>query len=443
MRYLILTILIITNIFAFSSEQIFDKLLQKVKEGYKEQTLEDKNREQKFLDDMKNQQKMVNDIKNEIKKAKTLSKKLKSSIKSNEVELQKLANDLELATGDLGELFGTVKQFSSDMNVDIKESLVSAQYPKRDKFLQDLSTKNELPNIKELEKLWFIMFQEIVESGKVVKFSTQIIKKEGSKSFEDVIRVGNFSATTQDSFLKYSSNNSIFIEPSSQPNSSISTIKEFFNSNSNISETVIDPTRGTILDLVAQKPTIKERISQGGNIGYIIIGLGVLGLIFAIFKYIWLSYISFRVNSQLKNISKVNSKNPLGRVISAYESNKSMNLSDLEYRVDEAFYKEIPPLQSGLSMIKLFAATAPLLGLLGTVTGMIVTFQAITLFGTSDPRLMAEGISQALITTMLGLIVAIPLLFAHTILSSKAKKIITTLEQSATSLIANKIDRDD
>ena len=441
MKYILLSLLVISNLFASQNDQIFKELLEKVKSGYKEQTLEDKQREQRFLNDVKNQQKMLTKMKADVKKAKDISLRLKNKIKSNEMKLQKLSTELDIASGDLGELFGTVKQVSSDMNVHIKNSLISSQFPKRKEFLKELSSKKELPNINELEKLWYITFQEIIESGKIVKYTTDVISKEGEKTTEEIIRIGNFNALNQDSFLKYNTSNSLFIELLVQSSyGDMSKISDYFNSDEKISETIVDPTRGVILDVMSQKPNLQERLSQAGAIGFIIILLGIIGIVFALYKYIRLVFVAKQVNEQLKNSSNIDTSNPLGRILQAYETNKNMSHGDLEYKVDEAFHKEIPSIQSGFSMIKLFAATTPLLGLLGTVTGMILTFQSITLFGTSDPKLMAGGISQALITTMLGLIAAIPLLFAHTLLNSKSKKIMNILEQNSIALIAKKMD---
>ncbi len=440
MKYLFLLFILVTSIFANNSDKVFQELLEKVKVGYKIQTTQDKKREKKFLLDVKAQKNMLLESTKKIQKAKKISKFFKNTIKENEIKLQSLSNDLDLASGDLGELFGTVKQVSSDMNVHIKASLISSQFPKRKEFLKELISKDALPDIKELEKLWYIMFQEIIESGKVVKYKTKVISKEGTQKVENIIRFGNFNAISNNSFLKYNASNSLFVEPSFQPNRKyISLIKEYFNSNEKISEIAIDPTRGNILDIISQKPNLEQRISQGGIIGYIIIALGVIGLLFALIKYVWLCSIKIKIKKQLKDRNNIRVNNPLGRILKVYNKNKHIDEVDLEYKIDEAFCKEVPSIQSGFSMIKLFAATTPLLGLLGTVTGMILTFQSITLFGTSDPKLMAGGISQALITTMLGLIAAIPLLFAHTFLSSKAKKIISILEQTSISFL-NKDD---
>lgn len=441
MKAIILSLLIVSSLFSSQSEEVFQNLLQKVKVGYKEQTKLDKQREINFLRDVKNQKKVLEKLKQKVKKAKQVSKKLRIDIRQNETKLQKASNDLDLTTGDLGEVFGTVKQISSDMNVHVKNSFITSHFPDRKTFFEKLSSKKELPNISELEKMWYLILQEIVESGKIVKYQAAVITKEGKKNIQDIIRLGTFNVLSKDSFLKYDGSKFMFIEPSNQPGYKyVSKVSKFFNSKEKIEEVIIDPSKGTILELITQKPTFKERISQGGVIGYIIIGLGLIGVSFAFVKYIWLSFMYIRIKKQLKNVTKININNPLGRILKVYENNKNLSNADLEYRVDEAFFREIPPIQSGFSMVTLFAATTPLLGLLGTVTGMILTFQSITLFGTSDPKLMAGGISQALITTMLGLIAAIPLLFTNTLLRSKSKKIINILEQNSIALIAKKTE---
>ena len=438
MKKLFLILFLITNI--WGAEEVFQELLLKVKQGYKIQTKEDRKREQRFLNDVAKQQNMIKEIKKEIAQAKNLSKKLKKTIGGNEEKLQKLTNKLELSTGDFGELFGTVKQISSDLNVHIKNSLVSSQYPQRVEFLNTLNSKQELPDIKELEKLWYIILQEIVESGKIVKYDTPVIWENSLQENKQIVRIGNFNTVAKDGFLQYDPSNRLFVKPTYQPDLGYrSDVNSYINSEEKIAQTVIDPTRGAILEMYSQKPTLEQRLKQGGAVGYIIIFLAFTGILFALGKYIWLSFVHYRVKKQLKNTTGSKLDNPLGRIIDTYEKNRLLPVGDLEYKVDESFYKEIPPLQSGFSMIKLFAATTPLLGLLGTVTGMILTFQSITMFGTNDPKLMAGGISQALITTMLGLIAAIPLLFAHALLNSKAKKVINILEQNAMALIARKM----
>ncbi len=439
MRSIFIILLFFSTLYS-SESRVFDDLLKKAKESSLTQSKEDKLREKRFMEDLKNQQAALDLLKKQIQEEELLSNTLREGIDAKEEELVLLDAKLKEANSELGELFGTVKQISTDLSVKVNTSLVSLEHPQRREFLKNLLNQRTLPNIEQLEEIWRIMLQEIIEAGNIRKFSSKVLSN-ASFEYQDVIRIGNFNIISKNAFLQYDSFNSVLIEPISQPNFAIlSVLNRYFNSTNEISELIVDPTKGSLIEMISYKPTVQERIRQGGVIGYIIIVIGIVGILFAFFKYIWLFVISIKVKRQLKNLDTKISNNPLGRIINIYNDNKNLDATDLEYRIDEALYKETPTLQGGFSMIKLFAAASPLLGLLGTVTGMILTFQSITMFGTSDPKLMAGGISQALVTTMLGLSVAIPLLFAHTVLNSKAKKIINILEQQSLSLIAKRLN---
>ena len=439
MRSIFIILLFFSTLYS-SESRVFDDLLKKAKESSLTQSKEDKLREKRFMEDLKNQQAALDLLKKQIQEEELLSNTLREGIDAREEELVLLDAKLKEANSELGELFGTVKQISTDLSVKVNTSLVSLEHPQRREFLKNILNQRTLPNIEQLEEIWRIMLQEIIEAGNIRKFSTKVLSN-ASFEYQDVIRIGNFNIISKNAFLQYDSFNSVLIEPISQPNFAIlSVLNRYFNSTNEISELIVDPTKGSLIEMISYKPTVQERIRQGGVIGYIIIVIGIVGILFAFFKYIWLFVISIKVKRQLKNLDTKISNNPLGRIINIYNDNKNLDATDLEYRIDEALYKETPTLQGGFSMIKLFAAASPLLGLLGTVTGMILTFQSITMFGTSDPKLMAGGISQALVTTMLGLSVAIPLLFAHTVLNSKAKKIINILEQQSLSLIAKRLN---
>ena len=203
-----------------------------------------------------------------------------------------------------------------------------------------------------------------------------------------------------------------------------------------ISAGVVDPSRGAILNLFLQMPTLLERVNQGGLVGYIIVILGFLGVALAIERIVSLSRVAKQVRAQLSAGSASAGDSPLARVWQAYEANKTVDVETLELKLDDAILKEMPALERGLALLKLLSGVAPLLGLLGTVTGMILTFQAITLFGTGDPKLMAGGISQALVTTVLGLVVAIPILLLHAVASTRSREVVQVLEEQATGLIA-------
>jgi biopolymer transport protein ExbB len=126
---------------------------------------------------------------------------------------------------------------------------------------------------------------------------------------------------------------------------------------------------------------------------------------------------------------------PVARVLQAGLQTCHMQREEMENALQEAILREIPPMERFLSTLGMLAAIAPLLGLLGTVTGMIDTFHVITLHGTGDPRLMSGGISEALVTTMLGLSVAIPLMLSQTLLNRSVDKTIGQMEEKAVALV--------
>ena len=176
---------------------------------------------------------------------------------------------------------------------------------------------------------------------------------------------------------------------------------------------------------------------MGGIVGYIIMTLGLIALLIALERLLVLTITANKVSSQLKS-NELKANNPLGRVLLASEKHKDSDLETLELKLGEAILKETPALTKALLFLKIIAVVAPLLGLLGTVTGMINTFQVITLFGTGDPKLMAGGISQALVTTVQGLSVAIPTVLLHTLVTGRSRKITHVLQEQSAGIIAER-----
>ena len=264
-----------------------------------------------------------------------------------------------------------------------------------------------------------------------------MITANGDEVKEDVIRVGLFNVIANGKYLQYQSATGKLEELARQPKSRfLETAENLSKAKSGKVKFGIDPTRGQLLGLLVQEPTLRERIDQGGTIGYITIALGIFGLIIAIIRLIQLTLIGIQVAAQKRNRSKPSTNNPLGRVLKVFYDNTKIDTESLELKLGEAVLKETPKLVRFNTLLKVIAVVAPLLGLLGTVTGMIITFQAITLFGTGDPKLMAGGISQALVTTVLGLCVAIPTVLMHTLVSGRSRRIIEVLEEQATGMVA-------
>ncbi len=424
-----------------TSEATLQSLLQQVKSDGLKEDASHRERESIFLENSEKQKTLLNKSEKELRQTKATTKRLKASFDTNEERLSSLEESLRKRLGNLGEMFGVVRQVSQDMSAIREHSLLSVELGAHSDVLDKLSNSKALPSINELEKLWYELQLQMTKQGESKKFDASYINTQGLKVSGQIAHLGPFVAITDTGYLNFDFETKMFVELPKQP-SQASHVSEFYNNEDTFSDIYIDPTRGVLLGLSSQSPSVIDRIKQGGLIGYIIISLAMAGLLYALFILVYMIKTNSNVKQQLNNIDQPLSDNPLGRILSVYQhEDKEVDLETLEMKLDEAVLKELPALERGLSLLKLLAAVAPLLGLLGTVTGMIATFQSITLFGTGDPKLMAGGISQALITTVLGLVAAIPLLFMHNIVSSRSRELVQILDQQSAGLIAQKAQK--
>ncbi|MGC6511415.1 MAG: MotA/TolQ/ExbB proton channel family protein [Parvibaculales bacterium] len=413
------------------------QLLERVKQGRVTDNADNKRREAAFLKNRDQQQNLLNRTNNAIKREEARSERLEQEFNENELKLAELEGLLQERLGVFGELFGIVRQVAGETKAQVDSSIISGELPGRGAFLEELSKTKGLPSMKQLEGLWFELQREMTAQGEVKTFEGKIVAQDGSAQPSLITRVGPFSAISEDQgFLRYSGEGR-FTTLGRQPPARFLDGADALTSASagELTAGVVDPSRGAILELFLQTPNLSERIGQGGLVGYVIISLGIIGVLMAFERILTLTRLGRSINNMLES-GNLQGDNPLGRVWEAYSANRGVDVETLELKLDDAILKEMPALERGLSTIKLISGVAPLLGLLGTVTGMILTFQAITLFGTGDPKLMAGGISQALMTTVLGLVVAIPTLLLHSIASTRSKEVVQVLEEQATGLIA-------
>lgn len=434
-RYILTITLFTTLSFALNLEG----LLQSVKKDSNTELANEKQRLQEFIDNKNEQAAILEKAKKELAKVEAKSEELKKTIDDNEIILEEKETELETKAASLGEMFGSVRQTSADFLTNFQNSLTASQDPAKEELLSKFANSKKLPNIEELTTFWHSMLDEIIKSGNISQYNANVILNTGEKANEEVTRVGLFAAVANGKYLTYSNDMKSLVELAVQPNATVLTEAKTFESSSDIKNITIDPTRGTLFQMLENNPTILDRINQGGIVGYVIIALGSIGLLFAFFKVLILNTYSIKIKKQIKNLDTPNEKNSLGKIANVFYENVNDSINDLEIKLGEAIIKETNRIKKGQSFVKLLAAVTPLLGLLGTVTGMIATFQAITLFGTGDPKLMAGGISTALITTVLGLVTAIPLLFAYTYISSKADSLVSILEEQSIGLLAKTI----
>ncbi len=441
-KLILLCLLFITSQPVFSDHLGLDQLLREVKKSQSIEAKINKTREAQFLADKNNQRQLLQSALAEFSKQDQLSDQLKMHLEMNEASLSLLETNLKDKSGVLGELFGVARQAAGDLKADFHSSLISAQFPKRIGQLDALANNKALPTISQLEHLWYALQHEMTESGKVVHFTSQV-QISGTIQEAKVIRIGTFNALSDGKYLEFLPDTGRYHLLEKQPESRyLSMAEEFSNTTVNTAPVAvgIDPTRGVILGMLIQAPSAVERVKQGGIIGYIILVLGFVGFIYAIYRWVSLFFVGKKMEAQL-HLDKAQDDNPLGRVMIAANQDTTVDTDNLELILDEAIIREMPFLEKGLPMIKLLAAVAPLLGLLGTVTGMIATFQSISLFGTGDPKLMASGISQALVTTMLGLCIAIPLLFLHSLVASRSRRLMMVLNEQTAGLICRRLEK--
>ncbi|MDH3418275.1 MAG: MotA/TolQ/ExbB proton channel family protein [Gammaproteobacteria bacterium] len=419
----------------------FDELLAAVRSDAAARSAENTEREQRFLDSRNEQQTMLDEVRADLAAENARSDQLKQQFDSNELSLGELTETLRVRVGNMGELFGVVRQVAGDTKGVIDTSLVSAQLPGRSTQADELAQSRGLPSIQELTDLYVLLLEEMAESGKVARFDAEVISAEGLAGQAEVVRVGVFNVISGDEFLQYVPESTSLQALARQPAGRFRSLAEGLSAaTSGVVPMALDPSRGAILGLLIQAPSLVERIQQGGIVGYVIIVLGLLGVLVALERMLSLWRASRGIHAQLRS-SRADTGNALGRILSVYDINRSVDNETLERKLDEAILREAPLLERWQGWIKVLAAVAPLLGLLGTVVGMIRTFQAITLFGTGDPKLMAGGISQALVTTVLGLCVAIPLVLLHSLVASRSKTLVEILEEQSAGIIARHSDK--
>jgi biopolymer transport protein ExbB len=444
-----------TTVFALSSMQAIGQassltnLLDLVRQDAVAESTDYRNRVQEFESNANRQQQILDTTKQRYEEQETLQGQLSDTFEENQITIGQKREVLRDARGDLNELFGTLQGVAGDFLSTFEDSLISAQYPGRSEALEEFIDKAgstiEQLNVNEIETFWYYMQQEMTESARVVTYSGEVTLPTGDTVNRQITRIGSFNAVSDGDYLSYNGEiGHLQVLPKQPASGIVSSARALESANSGFTRVGIDPTGGVggqVMANLVNFPSAQEQVqANSGTIGFIIIGVGIVGILLGFYRLLMLTLISVKVRTQLKS-DKAIKNNPLGRVLMVAESNPDSDTETLELKLGEAILQETPELESMLTLIKMIATIAPLGGLLGTVTGMIVVFQQITVYGAGDPTIMAGGISSALMTTVLGIVVAIPTIFMHTVVKSRADAIIHILEQQATGMIAQKAER--
>jgi biopolymer transport protein ExbB len=416
------------------------ELLDMVKEGLTVESRANQQREEQFRYARDDQERLLEEALASLAQKEMLSQALESEFNENENALAVAEERLVESLGQMGEVFGVVRQIATDLSGQLWDSLTSSQVEPRKDLLERLGRSKELPSTEDLEALWFELQREMTEQGQVVSYTADVLTMEGQVERQEVVRAGPFSVMANGRYLMWEPAQEKLRELSRQPPARyLDTVAPFLATTSGFAPLAVDPSRGSLLSALGDTPDFQERIAQGGYVGFVIIGLGIMAMLIGAVRWVSISVAGRRVSAQQKS-NEVRESNPLGRILSVYEKNRGLDSEALELKLDEVVLRETSVLERFLWIVKTVSVVAPLLGLLGTVTGMIQTFQAITLFGAGDPKMMAGGISEALVTTMLGLTIAIPLVLLYDLLANTTRRIIGILDEQSAGLVASRAE---
>lgn len=415
-----------------------EQLLERVQDRVETEREEDRGREDAFLREQERQAELLAQVERALARAEAHSQSLENRYNGNEEQIAVHEKRLSERLGQLGELFGVVRQVATDLQSQVWESLTSSQVGSRSELLERLGRSQGLPSTGDLRKLWFELQREMTEQGRVVRYAAPVLEDGSELRQAEVVRAGPFTAIADGKYLLWQPTEQMLREPDRQPPSRyLETVESFERGGPGFRRLAVDPSRGPLLEALTYTPSFVERIQQGGYVGYTILLLGGIAVLIGLARGVTISIAGRRVAAQ-QTRDEPDPGNPLGRVVGVYDANRHADPETLELKLDKAVLRESSKLMRLLWIVRAASLITPLLGLLGTVTGMIQTFQMITLYGAGDPKLMADGISEALVTTMLGLTTAIPLVLLHATLSSSASRIADVLSGTSVGLVADR-----
>ncbi len=428
MKRLLPCLLLVGNLAAAPAS--LDELLQQVRSERTTEQRHNQAREARFLADRDRQRERLDALKAELAQAEAQADELRSRHAANQARVLELETQLRERAGDLNDLFAVARQVAADTRAQLDASLISAQLPGRVAALAPLSDERATLTTPQLEALWVALLEEMTESGKVARFQAPVISAAGTEAQRAVVRIGAFTALSEGRYLRYLPETGRLVEPARQPAARLQAMAlDLEQAVDGMHPVAVDPSRGALLGLLVQTPDLGERIRQGGPIGYLILALGAIGLLIVAERYLVLGWVRWRLTRDGDR------PGPVQALQAAARQEPGLGLEALGLRLDDLVAGYARRWRRGLPTLAILAAVAPLLGLLGTVTGMIETFQSITLFGTGDPKLMSGGISEALVTTQLGLVVAIPIVLLHSFLNGRATGLVNILDGASTRLL--------
>jgi len=340
-------------------------------------------REQRFRAALQRQERLAQEAVTRRNNAEARSNALDREWNNNERRIAETQQLLTEREGNLGELFGVTRQVAGDAATVLQGSILSTQYgtpaegEERAEFMRRMAGAKELPSIVELERLWYELMREMTDGGKVVKFRTSVANLDDEATPDDesktrvemdVVRVGPFTASSNGTYLGYLPSQKTLTYLHGRLVGELQAIGRNLQAapaNAGYQRAVVDPASGSLLSVYVDRPDLLRRIQEGQEVGYVIIAVGGIGALLALFQAFYLGATRMAVSAQLKNLANPSKSNPLGRVLLAFRGDgKRIQNSELaELRISEAVLREVPRLERFQAFLRLAVAAGPLLGL--------------------------------------------------------------------------------
>lgn len=422
--------------------QSLSDVLAAVKRNSEQMSSADAARLKEFQADTASQSARMSEARGALAAAEGRANQLSAEFNANEATLGDLEGQVSNLAGDFQELLGQFRSAAGATMPEIANSVANFDYKDRVEGIAEIAEARVLPTRAQLERLPKAMLQEMIAQSEVKTFTATVngIGPDGSNAEAELIRIGVFTAATtndrkfvevrgsgSDTFLQ-----AFTTQPAGPFASSIGSLVRA--GEGQLVKAPVDPSKGNLFGILGDLPSFADRLAQGGAVGAVIAFLAIIGILIGLFKIFTL----FTMGGAMRGTAKTRqagTSNPLARVFEVYENNRNADVETLELKLDEQILRESPRIERFNDIIKVLAAIAPLMGLLGTVIGMIKTFVVIGQQGVGNAQALAGGISEALITTAAGLSVAIPTVVFYYIIRFRSQRVTIELEKAATDII--------
>jgi len=445
--FFIVLIIILGHPVTLRAAEDWQALEKKINQLTSESLSESQETRRLLNQDQRSLEKTLQELKQKVQKSKTSLDNSKQEFAGLKEEEKKHREVLKEEKEEIKQIQGTVLSAVKDLDKLLEETPLGTEFVEAKNRIDQMKKTEYFPGMEDIRFLVTTYFQYIKESGQIKKFEGKYINAKGKEAFGQIVRIGALTALYKNQgqvgFLRpIPGRNHLRAVPGKPSWFELRAIKNFIKGEKN--HIPLDISGGAVFKRLSRDKSIGEWIQAGGPLVWPIFFIGFLALVLGLERFLF--FLRIRSNSdriminitqmarndnweKCREFCKQNKNYPTCQVLKSALDHLGTTQQALENALNEAMLRQLPKLERFLSTLSLLAAIAPLLGLLGTVTGMINTFQVITIFGTGDPKHMAGGISQALITTQLGLAVAIPIMFLHHLLERRTDKILGDIEE--------------